>query len=279
MPQIQLEKPLLILIAQLALIVIVFLVADRMLNLAADRSIRRLEKDVINTDRLGKFKTLIHLVRSVLFIALLIISALMVLDSLGINITPLLTGAGIAGLALSLGAQTLIKDFISGTLLLLEGQFKIGDIVQIGELNGTVEKINLRTTYLRNFEGRLHAIPNGEIRALSNLTSDWARAVVDLNVAYEVEMKRVIEVLQNALMRLAEDPEIKESLLGTPEVSAWNGMTEWAVQVRLMIKTLPGKQWAVASVMRRVAIEALHEEGIQLQRPRQVVDVQGNLVA
>ncbi len=125
-------------------------------------------------------KTIVHITRSGLFITLLAIFILILLHSLGINITPVLTGAGIAGLALSLGAQSLIKDFLNGMLILIEGQYYVGDTIQVGALNGEVERITLRATYLRDIEGRLHVIPNGEIRTLSNLTTSWARAVVDL---------------------------------------------------------------------------------------------------
>lgn len=274
MPTLFFDNPAISLAFQLGLITLTFLAADWLLARISRRAIRRLEKDVPNPDHLGRLKTIVHITRSGLFITLLAIFILILLHSLGINITPVLTGAGIAGLALSLGAQSLIKDFLNGMLILIEGQYYVGDTIQVGALNGEVERITLRATYLRDIEGRLHVIPNGEIRTLSNLTTSWARAVVDLNLPIEADLNRAVAVLESALASLSSDPEIKEDLLEAPTVTGWTELKDWAVQARLMAKTRAGKQWAVAAAMRKRALEALKEAGINVQIPKQAVEIQ-----
>lgn len=273
MPAPLFDDPVITLAFRLGLTLLVFLAADWLLVQISRRTLRRLEKEVPNPDHLGRLKTIVHFTRSVLFIILLAVFILILLHSLGINITPVLTSAGIAGLALSLGAQSLIKDFLNGMLILAEGQYAVGDTIQVGALNGEVEKITLRTTSLRDIEGKLHVIPNGEIRTLSNLTTSWARAVVDLNLPIEADLNRAVQVLENALAPLSSDVVIKDYLLEAPTVTGWTGMKDWAVQVRLMAKTRPGKQWAVAAEMRKRALAALKEADVRVQIPKQVMEI------
>ncbi|NPV74851.1 MAG: mechanosensitive ion channel family protein [Anaerolineae bacterium] len=278
MPTFLFDNPAISLAFQLGLIILTFLAADWLLIQISRRAIRRLEKDVPNPDYLGRLKTIVNITRSSLFITLLAIFILVLLHSLGVNITPVLTGAGIAGLVLSLGAQSLIKDFLNGVLILIEGQYNVGDTIQVGALNGEVERITLRATYLRDLEGRLHVIPNGEIRTLSNLTASWARAVVDLNLPIEADLNRAVAVLENTLAALGNsDQEIKDYLLEAPTVTGWTGMKDWAVQARLTAKTRAGKQWAVAAAMRKRALEALNEAGIRVQIPKQAVEIPPSL--
>ena len=258
---------------RLGVIGLLAFLAWRGLQLAVDQVERRLEQPDARAEQRDRLKTLAHVGRDVGYALILTVAGLMALQTLGVNIAPLLAGAGVVGLALSLGAQTLIRDFIGGILILVENQFTIGDTVQVGGVTGNVERITLRATYLRDMEGRLHVVPNGDIRMVSNLTVGWARAVVDLNVDYRADMARVLRVLEDAARAAQEDESIQADLLEPPQVLGWVGLKEWAVQVRLMAKTAPGKQWGVAMVLRRYAVEALQAAGIGVALPIQEVRV------
>jgi len=263
--------PFVPLILRLALIVALTLCARWGLRLAARLMERRLEKTVPNPERLARLQTLVQVGRGAMWALILLMAGLMALHTLGVDATPLLAGAGVAGLALSLGAQTLIKDFIGGILILVENQFSVGDVIKVGEVTGGVERITLRATYLRDIEGRLHIVPNGDIRLVSNLTAEWARAVVDLNVGYEADVSKVLQTLEAAVARAQEDEAIKADLLEAPQALGWISFNDWAVQVRLMAKTKPGKQWGVMMALRQYAVEALQAAGIRVALPAQKV--------
>lgn len=258
---------------RLGVIGLLAFLAWRGLQMAADQVERRLERPGARAEQRDRLKTLVHVGRGVGYALILAVAGLMALQTLGVNVAPLLAGAGVVGLALSLGAQTLIRDFIGGILILVENQFTIGDTIQVGGVTGNVERITLRVTYLRDMEGRLYIVPNGDIRTVSNLTVGWARAIVDLNVDYRADMARVLRVLEDAARAAQEDESIQADLLEPPQVLGWVGLKEWAVQVQLMAKTAPGKQWGVAMALRRHAVEALQAAGIGMALPIQEVRV------
>ncbi len=266
-----LESPLVATVLQIGLIALLAFVASRGLRLATRQVEGRLEKTTADPERLARLKTLVQLGRSLAYILILFLAGMMALYALGINVVPLLAGAGIVGLALSLGAQTLIKDFIGGVLILVENQFVVGDTIRVGEIEGTVERITLRATYLRHLEGRLHIVPNGEMRIVSNLTKDWARAVVDLNIAFDADFSKVVRALEAAAQKVGADAGLQAHLIEPPQAMGWVGLKDWAVQVRLMARTVPGKQWDVAMALRKAALEALQAEGMQVALPAQEV--------
>jgi len=173
--------------------------------------------------------------------------------------------------AVGLGAQTLIKDIIGGFFILLENQFSVGDSIQVGNIGGSVEKVTLRATFLRDLEGTLHVIPNGEMRIVSNLTKDWSRAMVDLGVAYEEDIGRVVAALAKIGQDLYQDEEFASLLLEEPTVSGVEALGDWAVTMRIAVKTKPGKQWDVARELRRRIKESFEQEGIEMPYPRQEV--------
>jgi len=266
-----LESPLVAAVLQIGLIALLAFAASHGLRLAARQVEGHLEKTTADPERLARLKTLVQLGRSLAYILILLLAGMMALYALGINVVPLLAGAGIVGLALSLGAQTLIKDFIGGVLILVENQFAVGDAIRVGDVDGTVERITLRATYLRNVEGRLHIVPNGEIRIVSNLTKDWARAVVDLNVAFDADFSKVVRALEAAAQKVGADAGLQAHLIEPPQAMGWVGLKDWAVQVRLMARTVPGKQWDVAMALRKAALEALQAEGVRVALPAQEI--------
>jgi small conductance mechanosensitive channel len=223
-------------------------------------------------ERLKRLTTLARAGRSVGYILIFLIVLLMVLQELGINISPILASAGVVGLAFSLGAQTLIKDFLGGILILTESQFTIGDVITVGPLTGTVEHITLRATYLRDADGKLNLIPNGDIRTISNLTASWAQVVVTLNLDYDADLARAKKALEEGLAQIQSDTEIAADIVEPPYVLGWTGFTDWAVQMQIITRTRPGKQWLVARAIRKIALETMQREGIHVAIPRQRMD-------
>ena len=233
---------------------------------------KRLTESAVGGERLKRMTTLVHAGRSIGYVLILLIVALMILHELGINITPILASAGVVGLAFSLGAQTVIKDFLGGIIILAENQFTIGDVITIGHLTGTVEHISLRATYLRDSEGKLNLIPNGDVRTISNLTTQWAQVVVTFNVDYEADMDRALQALEESIRLVQSDEKIASAIMETPYALGWTGFTDWAVQKQIIAKTRPGKQWIVARAVRKAALELLQKEGIRVAVPRQRIE-------
>jgi small conductance mechanosensitive channel len=191
---------------------------------------------------------------------------LMVLGTF-MDIGPLLASVGVLGLAISFGAQSLVKDVISGTFMLLEGQFGIGDVVRVTDVSGQVEKITLRTTVLRDSQGVVHIIPNGEITRVSNLTKTWSRAVLDVGVAYKEDVDRVIAVLDELGREFHADPEWGALLVEEPLVLGVEDLGDSAVVIRVSARTLPEKQWDVAREWRRRIKKRFDRENIEIPFP------------
>lgn len=199
------------------------------------------------------------------------VALMMILEELGMDLAPLLATAGVAGLAIGFGAQTLVKDIIGGIFILLENQYAIGDVVQAAGVDGVVERVNLRTTILRDVYGVVHVVPNGEIRVLSNKTKGWSRAVLDIGVGYGEDPDRVIAVLEEVGRDIVEDPVYGALLLETPTVPGVESFGESSVTIRMMARTLPLKQWDVARELRRRIKHRFDEEGIELPFPQRTV--------
>lgn len=261
------SSALIVISAALGLVVVHFL-SRRILRVT--RSAKGLHEE-----RRQQLVTLLHILRWVTDILIVGIGLLMLLSTFDINIAPLLAGAGVAGLAVSLGAQTLIQDLIGGFLILMENQYTVGDVIQVGDVSGGVERLTLRATYLRDTNGRLHIVPNGEVRVVSNLTKDWSRALVDVGVAYEEDLARVLHVLEATAEEFAHDPAFEPQLLEPPQVMGPISLGDWAITVRVMVKTQPGKQWGVARELQKRILAVCEQEDITLPYPRQEVWVRG----
>ena len=225
----------------------------------------------IHMDRRQQLITLIGLGRWILDILLATAALFMLLSTFGINVTPLLASAGVAGLAISLGAQTLIKDLIGGLLILIENQFAVGDLIEVGPVSGQVEAITLRATQVRAASGQLYTIPNGEIRILANQTKGWSAALVDLGIAYEEDLDRVLEVLQSSASAFAQDAALSSSLIGAPQVLGPMNLGDSAITVRVLLKTAPGQHLEIARRLRKWLLDACEREQIELPYRRQEV--------
>ena len=257
-------------ILSILIIVILAAIGIRLVKVFQRRFERRIIERQIDAGQQARLMTLERVGASALNIIIIALAILMILLALNINITPILASAGIVGLAVSLGAQSLIKDYIGGVLILFENQFNVGEDIQVEDVIGTVERIELRATYVRDVQGRLFIVPNGEVRILSNNSRDWGRVLVDLNIAFTADINLAIQTLQAALQQVDSDETLQANLLEPPTIQGWNSLTDWSVQVRLAAKTLPGKQAATAAVLRKYALQALHEANIPLATPPSV---------
>lgn len=204
------------------------------------------------------------------FFSILIWSAasLMVLRELDVDITPVLTGAGIIGLAVGFGAQTLVKDIISGLFLIAEDQVRLGDVAEINGIGGAVEEINLRTIVLRDLEGVVHTIANGDIRTLSNRSKDFSYYVVDIGVGYDDDTDRIVDVVREVAREQMLDPAYAASILEPLEVLGVDAFKASEVTLRFRIKTLPLKQWEVGRELRRRIKKAFDAHGIVIPFPQ-----------
>lgn len=239
--------------------------ADLLVRLVA----RRIERAVDDGDQ-GSMsmqekqgRTVAQLLRSVGRLVVVALAILMTLNQF-INIGPLLAGAGILGLAISFGAQSLVKDFITGFFMLVENSLSVGDTVEIAGKTGTVERITLRVVRLRDVDGTLHIIPNGQITTVSNQTRGWSRAVVDVMVTYESDLERALAAFRDEADQFAADPTWAALLDGPPEVLGVQQLADRGVTIRTLLRTHPGSQWAVARGFRYQILERLGRERIPI---------------
>jgi moderate conductance mechanosensitive channel len=194
------------------------------------------------------------------------VATLTILDILLQNIGPILASFGLIGLAFSFGAQSLVKDVISGTFMLIEGQFGVGDVVKVSDVSGLVEKITLRTTVLRDVEGAVHIVPNGEITRVTNMTKAWSRAVLHIGVAYREDVDHVMDVLRDC-SRVPRRPGVGRAAPRGARRPGVESFGDSAVVIRIMAKTLPLKQWDVARELRRRIKKRFDREGIEIPFP------------
>ncbi len=259
--------------ARIILLILLAFAANRF----AASVIRNAEHEIVDEDDYKTFerRRRVQTVGGTLrrFFSILIWSAawLMVLRELDVDITPILTGAGIVGLAVGFGAQTLVKDIISGLFLITEDQVRIGDAVEINGIGGGVEEINLRTIVLRDLEGTMHHISNGEIRTLANKSRDFSYYVIDIGVGYDDDTDRIVEVVRNTAAELMQDPKFSASILEPLEVLGVDAFKSSEVTLRFRIKTLPMKQWEVGRELRRRIKKAFDAQGVVIPVPAYTV--------
>ncbi|HET9984006.1 MAG TPA: mechanosensitive ion channel family protein [Longimicrobiales bacterium] len=255
---------------RIAIVLVVAFLAYRIVRLVTNRIIHRPveeEDPLVKRLREQRAQTVGSLLNSVAGAVIAVVATITVLSAIGVPIASILASVGVVGLAISFGAQSLVKDVITGTFLLLEGQFGIGDVVKIADTSGLVERITLRTTVLRDTYGTVHVIPNGTITKVSNLTKSWSRAVLDVGVAYREDVDRVIALMKQIGAEFLADPEWGPLLLEEPTVPGVENLGESAVIIRMMAKTLPLKQWDVARELRRRIKIRFDQEGIEIPFP------------
>ncbi len=216
-------------------------------------------------------RTVGNVVGSLASILIYVIGIGMALAEFGVNLGPLIAGAGIVGVALGFGAQSLVKDFLSGIFMFIEDQYGVGDVIDVGEASGVVEVVNLRTTRIRSVDGTLWHVPNGEIRRVANKSQEWARTVLDIEVAYDTDIAHATEVIKRVADEVWEEAPDNATILEEPELWGVEAFGDSAIAIRLVMKVEPSEQWATARLIRARIKEAFDAEGISIPFPQRTV--------
>jgi small conductance mechanosensitive channel len=219
---------------------------------------------VVATRRVQRAQTMGSLLKSIVTGVIVAVVVTMVLAEVGVNVAPIIASAGIIGIALGFGAQSLVSDFLSGIFMIFEDQYGVGDVVDLGEASGTVEAVSLRVTRVRDVNGTVWYVRNGEILRVGNMSQNWARSVIDVAVAWKEDLVKVRGVLKEIAHDLWEDEDFKGLIIEEPEVWGVETMTPDAVTVRVTLKTAPMEQWGVARAMRERIKARFDYEGIEI---------------
>jgi small conductance mechanosensitive channel len=217
--------------------------------------------------------TLVGLLRTIAIVGLWAVVVIITLEQIGLNITPILAGAGIIGLAVGFGAQNLVRDLISGFFMVLEDQVRVGDVAIVNGTGGLVEAISFRTIVLRDLSGVVHIFPNGTINTLSNMTKVWSGYVMDVGVAYKEDTDHVVEVMRRVGDELRQDPDLGPKILEPIEVFGVDDFADSAVVIKARLKTHPIQQWGVGREYRRRLKKAFDAEGIEIPFPHRSIYV------
>lgn len=263
---------------RIGLIIIAGYIGARLLQVAIHRLESLLIKageatETIPGSTRKRVTTLTNLLRTIALMVLWSVVVVICLDQLGLDITPILAGAGIVGLAVGFGAQNLVRDVISGFFLVLENQVRVGDVAIINGTGGLVESITFRTIVLRDLAGVVHVFPNGTINTLSNMTKEWSAYVIDVGVAYKEDTDRVVEVMRRVAEELRQDPDYSERILEPIEIFGVDNFGESEVTIKARLKTLPIQQWNVGREYRRRLKKAFDAEGIEIPFPHRSIYV------
>jgi moderate conductance mechanosensitive channel len=249
---------------KIIVIIIISAILVRMLRAITDRVAKFSRTETLpGTVRSQQVRTLSSVIHGGGIFLILFVAALMILQTLGINMGPLLASAGVVGLAVGFGAQTLVKDVITGFFVLMENQYDIGDAVKIAGVSGTVEKMTLRRTVLRDVDGTVHNVPNSQINVVSNLTRDWAQLTLHISVNYKEDSDKVVRLLKEIGTEVQNDPEFSDAIVATPEVPGIERVANGEVDYLMLVKTRPGKQYGVSRELRRRIKLCFEKNGIQ----------------
>ena len=219
--------------------------------------------------------TIESLAQNFLRFFVVVIAAVMLLDQIGLDIGPAVAGLGIVGVAIGFGAQHLVKDYLNGALILIENQFSKGDVIRIAGVSGSVEDFSLRRTTLRDLDGVVHTVPNGEIAVASNLTRVWSRINQDVTVAYDTNIDQAIAVVDAVGREMASDPVWKRRVLETPRVDRVAALGEYGVTLKILGTVRATEQWAAGGEFRKRLLVAFAANGIEIPRPQRVVLARG----
>jgi len=223
------------------------------------------------TDLERRTQTISGVLRSSGLVVIIVLSAMMALQVLGLDIAPILAGAGIVGIAVGFGAQALVQDTIAGFFILLEDQFRVGEFVKTGDFGGTVERMSLRSTWLRAIDGALHVVPNGEIRIVSNRSRNWARVFIDVHVPYEEDIDRAEALLNGLTEEITSEEGYAHLVRGQASVLSIAELAESWVTLKILLMTSAGQQWAISRDLRKRIVRAFNREGIRFAYPQTVV--------
>lgn len=215
--------------------------------------------------------TIIQIISGILNVLVWPIAFMAILSQIGFDIAPLLAGAGVAGVALGFGAQTLVKDLIAGLFIIVENQYRVGDVVEIADTAGVVEGITLRVTILRDLDGNVHHVPNGSIDVTSNMSKDFSGINFDVGVDYSSDLNKVIKVVNAVGEELAQEQDWQEKIIEAPSFLRVNELADSAIVIKVTGKVQPLQQWEVMGEMRKRLKEAFDKEGIGIPFPQRVI--------
>ena len=225
--------------------------------------------------RAQQLRTAAGVIGSVGTFVIVFLALMQILPVLGVNMGPRLASAGVAGLAIGFGAQTLVHDVINGFFILLENQYAVGDVVRVAGVKGTVEAMTMRNTTLRDDDGTLHIVPNSEIKIVSNLTRDWAQVALHVSVAYNEDSDKVVKLLNDVAQEVRNDPGFSEDIVADPQVPGIERVASGEVDYLMLVKTRPGRQYAVTRELRRRIKECFQKNNIQAGNPARVYVLEG----
>jgi small conductance mechanosensitive channel len=251
----------------IAITVASYLVLRHFIPLLIKRTVALRMKGELEEEIKKRSDTLCSLLTKIALGIIVILALVTILPEFGINITGMLVGLGIVGIAVGFGAQSLIRDYLSGIFILLEDQYDVGDVVRVAGIAGFVEEVGLRRTVLRDLDGIVHSISNGEIKAASNFTKGYSRVNLDISVAYGEDLDRVIKVINRVCKEMAEEPKWKADFITTPQVLRVNNLGDSGIDIKILGDTKPIKQWAVMGELRLRLKRTFDAEGIEIPWP------------
>ncbi|RME77302.1 MAG: hypothetical protein D6785_12720, partial [Planctomycetota bacterium] len=245
-------------------------IGNKIISHVQDENAKKLDKKA-EKEREKRAETLVSVFNAAWAGVVIVVSSIYLLKQLNIDITPIIASAGVVGLAIAFGAQSLIKDYFAGFFILLENQYSVGDIVEIGGIGGKVEKITLRLTKIRDLDGNVHYFPNGSITTVSNKSQLYSWALVEVGVAYDSDLDYVFNALSEMGKNMKDDPDVGEDIFGEFEILGVSAFADSSINIRMRIKTVPGKQFKVSRKMRKRIKEVFDQKGITIPFPQRVV--------
>jgi moderate conductance mechanosensitive channel len=211
--------------------------------------------------------TLLSIFKGIGWVFIVVVAIMMILDELGVAVAPVLAGFGIAGVAIGFGAQYLIRDLIAGIFIILENQYRVGDVVRVADIGGLVEDITLRKTVLRDLDGIVHHVPNGEIKTASNFTRHFSRVNLNISVGYGTDLDHAISVINRVGKELADDKNWREKIMSPPKAERVDNLGDSGIEIKILGDVKPMQQWAVMGELRLRLKKAFDAEGIEIPWP------------
>ena len=260
------------------LVIVIIIIGTWIISRFINKAIMRIIRKAIphssftsETEEQKREDTLIKISQNFFGIFIWIVALVGVLEILGVPIAPLITGAGIIGVAVGFGSQSLVRDIITGLFIIAENQFRIGDFVSIGEYSGTVEDMTLRVTKLRQIDGTIHYIPNGEIKVASNKSKDYSKVDLKIGVGYNTNLDQLEDIINKVGIEITEDPEFGIHIIETPKFLRIDDFLDSSISVHISGKVYPKKQYLINGEMRRRLKKIFNQEGIEIPYPTRIV--------
>jgi moderate conductance mechanosensitive channel len=257
-----------------ALRILIILVAAWVAQMVVRRVVRRIRIHFAaraNGEEAKRIETLGRVIRYTLTVLMLLVAGMLILNEVGVSIAPILGAAGVVGVAVGFGAQSLIKDYFTGFFLLVENQIRVGDVVEIAGKSGLVEEITLRRVKLRGYDGSVHYVSNGLITTVTNMSTEYANAVIDVGVAYKANIDAAFEMIREVGQEMRADPRFAPRILDDLELAGVENLADSAVVIRCRIKVLPLEQWSVRREFNKRVKEALERADIEIPFPQRTI--------